>query len=223
MKRSALCALLAALLAAPAVAVGPLAMLAREMVNGIVRQFVENRMNQMLATAGPCGMPIAQPGAMAGLAGMLRGRGGMPAMCRRSLAAYTGLPGTASGLAGAAGSAPMGPPATMRGRADTSTMVGASPEQIAAIEAGAMPSLTDMKLPAWPRKCRNTWPGRPREILPDQARLAERRIQPTWPGPWQRCRIARRSPRPRPMNSARCWNAWPLQCPPPPPSARPAR
>lgn len=70
MKRLALCALLAALLAAPAVAVGPLAMLAKEMIKGIVRQFVENRMNQMLSTAGPCGMPIAQPGAMAGLAGL---------------------------------------------------------------------------------------------------------------------------------------------------------
>lgn len=98
--------LLLTLLCLPAQAVGPLALLGKEIVKGIVRNFVENQMNQMLATAGPCGMPIAQPGALAGMAGLLRGRGGMPGV--------TNLPGGAA-------------------------IPGGIP--------GAMPSLSDMKLP----------------------------------------------------------------------------
>jgi len=79
MKRIAGYFLLVALLSLPAQAVGPLALLAKDLVKGIVRSFIEGQVNQMLASAGPCGLPIAGPGA-AGLAGMLGGRGTMPGL-----------------------------------------------------------------------------------------------------------------------------------------------
>ncbi len=79
MKRIAGYFLLVTLLSLPAQAVGPLAFLAKDLVKSIVRNFVEGQVNQMLASAGPCGLPIAGPGA-AGLAGMLGGRGAMPGL-----------------------------------------------------------------------------------------------------------------------------------------------
>lgn len=79
MKRVAGIFLLLTLLSAPAQAIGPLALLAKDLVKGIVRSFIEGQVNQMLASAGPCGLPIAGPGA-AGLAGMLGGRGAMPGL-----------------------------------------------------------------------------------------------------------------------------------------------
>ena len=103
MKRIAGYFLLVALLSLPAQAVGPLALLAKDLVKGIVRSFIEGQVNQMLASAGPCGLPIAGPGA-AGLAGMLGGRGAMPGL--------GSIPGAGKmPLSGAAGAARGGLPA----------------------------------------------------------------------------------------------------------------
>ena len=103
MKRIAGYFLLLTLLSLPVQAVGPFALLAKDLVKGIVRSFVEGQVNQMLASAGPCGLPIAGPGA-AGLAGMLGGRGGMPGL--------GSIPGAGKmPLSGAAGAARGGFPA----------------------------------------------------------------------------------------------------------------
>lgn len=71
MKRIAGYFLLVALLSLPAQAIGPLAFMAKNLVKGIVKSFVEGQIDKMLSSAGPCGLPIAGPGA-GGLAGMLR-------------------------------------------------------------------------------------------------------------------------------------------------------
>ncbi|MDO8706639.1 MAG: hypothetical protein Q7J84_17015, partial [Sulfuricaulis sp.] len=81
----------------PAQAIGPLAFLAKDLVKGIVRNFVEGQIDKMLANAGPCGLPIAGPGA-SGLTGMLGGRGTMPGV--RSIPGVGKMP-----LKGAAGAA----------------------------------------------------------------------------------------------------------------------
>lgn len=96
MKRIAGYFLLLILLSLSVQAAGPLAFIAKDLVKGIVRGFVEGQLNQMLASAGPCGLPIAGPGA-SGLAGMV-GRGGMPGI--------GSIPGAGSmRLSGAAGMA----------------------------------------------------------------------------------------------------------------------
>jgi len=97
MKRIAGYFLLVILLSLPAQAIGPLAFLAKDLVKNIVRSFVEGQIDKMLASAGPCGLPIAGPGA-GGLAGMLGGRGAMPGL--------SSMPGAGKmPLSGAAGAA----------------------------------------------------------------------------------------------------------------------
>ena len=68
MKRIAGYFLLVTLLSLPAQAIGPLAFMAKDLVKSIVNNFVEGQIDKMLASAGPCGLPIAGPGA-GGLAG----------------------------------------------------------------------------------------------------------------------------------------------------------
>jgi hypothetical protein len=62
MKRIVACVLVVSLLSFPAQAVFPLAFVAKEIVKGIVKDFLESQLNQMLAKAGPCGIPIAGTG-----------------------------------------------------------------------------------------------------------------------------------------------------------------
>lgn len=110
MKRITHCILLVTLFALPAYAAGPLAFLAKDLVTGIVRSFVEGQYHQALATAGPCGTPLAPPGA-AGLAGMWGGRGAMPGV--PSLAGVGGMRAGKSGIPsvpGAAGGGATPPP-----------------------------------------------------------------------------------------------------------------
>src|SRR3989344_589325 len=97
MKRIAVYFLLVTLLSLPAQAIGPLALMAKDLVKGIIKNFVEGQIDKMLASAGPCGLPIAGPGA-GGIAGMLGGRGAMPGV--RSIPGVGKMP-----LKGAAGAA----------------------------------------------------------------------------------------------------------------------
>ena len=62
MKRIAGYFLLVTLLSLPAQAIGPLAFMAKDLVKNIVRNFVEGQIDKMLASAGPCGLPITGPG-----------------------------------------------------------------------------------------------------------------------------------------------------------------
>lgn len=103
MKRIAGYFLLVVLLAPLVQAAGPLAFLAKDLVKGIVRSFLEGQVNQMLATAGPCGLPLTGPGGV-DLAGMLRG-GGMPGVGSMPGAGSMRVPGAggAAGMAGIAG------------------------------------------------------------------------------------------------------------------------
>lgn len=96
MKRIAGYFLLATLLSLPAQAIGPLAFLAKDLVKGIVRSFVEGQIDKMLASAGPCGLPIAGAG---GLAGLLGGRGAMPGL--QSILGAGTMPLLGVGAAGA--------------------------------------------------------------------------------------------------------------------------
>jgi hypothetical protein len=89
MKRATGCVLLVMLVSSPALAVGPFALLAKDIVKSIVRNFVEGQVNQMLATAGPCGTSIAGMGA---LPGMLRG-GAMPSLTGLAGSTMGGVPG----------------------------------------------------------------------------------------------------------------------------------
>ena len=104
MKRIARVFLLVVLLAPLVHAVGPLAFLAKDLVKGIVRNFLEGQVNQMLATAGPCGLPLTGPGG-GNLAGMLRG-GGMPGVGSMPGAGSMRVPG-AGGAAGMLGGGAM--------------------------------------------------------------------------------------------------------------------
>src|SRR3990167_5155763 len=88
------------LLSLPAQAIGPLAFIAKDLVKGIVRSFVEGQIDKMLASAGPCGLPIAGPGA-GGLAGMLGGRGAMPGLSSMRGAGKMPLSGVAGAAKGA--------------------------------------------------------------------------------------------------------------------------
>ena len=132
MKRIAICLLVVALVAPPAQAVGPLAFLAKEIVKSIIKSFVEDQLNQMLATAGPCGLPIPGSGALAGLAGALGGRGGMPGI--PSIPGGGKLP-SLPGITGA----PTGGIPRMPG--------GAAAGQIGAIASGGMQTMDMTTLP----------------------------------------------------------------------------
>lgn len=105
MKRIAGYFLLVILLSLPAQAIGPLAFLAKDLVKGIVRSFVEGQIDKMLASAGPCGLPIAGPGT-GGLAGMLGGRGAMPGVRSLPGAGKMSLSGAAGASKGALPSMP---------------------------------------------------------------------------------------------------------------------
>ena len=105
MKRIAGYFLLVSLLSLPAQAVGPLAFMAKDLVKGIVRSFVEGQINQMLTTTGPCGMQIARPGTT-GLTGMLGGRGAMPDLQSIPGAGKIPLSGTTGAAKGALSSIP---------------------------------------------------------------------------------------------------------------------
>ncbi|MEK7223502.1 MAG: hypothetical protein AAB156_04430 [Pseudomonadota bacterium] len=105
MKRIAGYFLLLTLLSLPAQAIGPYAFLAKELVKGIVRSFVEGQIDKMLASAGPCGLPIAGPGA-GGLAGMLGGRGAIPGLSSMPGAGKMSLSGAAGAARGALPSMP---------------------------------------------------------------------------------------------------------------------
>jgi hypothetical protein len=63
MKRIAGYFLLVTMLSLPAQAIGPLAFMAKDLVKGIVRNFVEGQIDKMLTSTGPCGLPVAGPGA----------------------------------------------------------------------------------------------------------------------------------------------------------------
>jgi hypothetical protein len=105
MKRIAGYFLWVILLSLPAQAIGPLAFMAKDLVKGIVRSFVEGQIDKMLASAGPCGLPIAGPGA-AGLTGMLGGRGAMPGLSSMRGAGKMPLSGAAGAARGALPSMP---------------------------------------------------------------------------------------------------------------------
>ena len=130
MKRIAGCFLLMMLLAVPAQAVGPLAFMAKDLVQGIVRSFVEGQINQMLATTGPCGMQIERPG-VAGLSGILGERGAMPSL--RSIPGAGKMPG--SGVAGTAKGALSSIPGAGGGMAIPPGMDGMMKEQMAQAQA----------------------------------------------------------------------------------------
>jgi len=118
------------LLSLPAQATGPLAFLAKDLVKGIVRSFVEGQIDKMLASAGPCGLPIAGPGA-GGLAGMLGGRGAMPGLSSMRGAGKMPL----SGAAGAAKGTLPSMPGVGGGMAIPPGMEGMMKEQMAQAQA----------------------------------------------------------------------------------------
>lgn len=96
MKRIAACLLLLTLFSFPAQAIGPLALMGKDLVKSIVQNFVEGQIDKMLASGGPCGLPVGGPG-MSGLANMARGRGGMPGtsaagMAKGTLPSMAGMP-----------------------------------------------------------------------------------------------------------------------------------
>jgi hypothetical protein len=130
MKRIAGYFLLVIMLSLPAQAIGPLAFLAKDLVKGIVRSFVEGQIDKMLASAGPCGLPIAGPGA-GGLAGMLGGRGAMPGLSSMPGAGKMSL----SGAAGAARGALPSMPGMGGGVAIPPGMEGMMKEQMAQAQA----------------------------------------------------------------------------------------
>ena len=130
MKRIAGYFLLVILLSLPAQAIGPLAFLAKDLVKDIVRSFVEGQIDKMLASAGPCGLPITGPGA-GGLAGMLGGRGAMPGLSSMPGAGKMSL----SGAAGAARGALPSMPGMGGGAAIPPGMEGMMKEQMAQAQA----------------------------------------------------------------------------------------
>ena len=130
MKRIAGYFLWVTLLSLPAQAIGPLAFIAKDLVKGIVRSFVEGQIDKMLASAGPCGLPIAGPGA-GGLAGMLGGRGAMPGLSSMRGAGKMPL----SGAAGAAKGTLPSMPGVGGGMAIPPGMEGMMKEQMAQAQA----------------------------------------------------------------------------------------
>ena len=130
MKRIAGYFLLVILLSLPAQAIGPLAFIAKDLVKGIVRSFVEGQIDKMLASAGPCGLPIAGPGA-GGLTGMLSGHGAMPGI--RSIPGAGKM--SLSGAAGAARGTLPSMPGMGGGMAIPSGMEGMMKDQMAQAQA----------------------------------------------------------------------------------------
>ena len=136
MRRLTKCFLLLALLCLPAQAVGPLAFLAKEIVKSIVKSFVEDQINQMLATAGPCGLPMPGTGALTELVGALGGRS-VP-----SLPALSGM----SSVAGAARGAIPAVPGALAGGVP-GTPAGAVARQLGAGAAAGMQTMDISALP----------------------------------------------------------------------------
>ncbi len=130
MKRIAGYFLLVILLSLPAQAIGPLAFLAKDLVKGIVKNFVEGQIDKMLASAGPCGLPIAGPGGTS-ITGMLGGRGAMPGL--RSIPGAGKMP--PSGVAGAAKGALPSMPGMGGGMAIPPGMEGMMKDQMAQAQA----------------------------------------------------------------------------------------
>jgi hypothetical protein len=146
MKRIAGSVLLLALLSFPAQAVFPLAFLAKEIVKGIVKDFLESQLNQMLAKAGPCGIPIADTGSLTSLAGMLTGRGG--GMGGFSSLAGMGAMPAIPGIGAAAKGALPDVPGLTGGRAALANVpTGAIPPEMAAM-LGGMPGRGGAAMPA---------------------------------------------------------------------------
>lgn len=130
MKRIAGYFLWVTLLSLPAQAIGPLAFMAKDLVKGIVKNFVDGQVNKMLTSTGPCGLPIAGPGA-AGLAGMLGGRGAMPGLSSMRGAGKMPL----SGVAGAAKGTLPSMPGVGGGMAMPPGMEGMMKDQMAQAQA----------------------------------------------------------------------------------------
>ena len=130
MKRIAGYFLLVTLLSLPAQAIGPLAFLAKDLVKGIVKNFVEGQIDKMLASAGPCGLPITGPGGSS-IAGMLSGHGAMPGL--RSIPGGGKMP--LSGAAGAAKGALPSMPGMGGGMAMPPGMEGMMKDQMAQAQA----------------------------------------------------------------------------------------
>lgn len=130
MKRIAGYFLLVILISLPAQAIGPLAFMAKDLVKGIVKNFVDGQVDKMLSSAGPCGLPIAGPGA-GGLAGMLGGRGTMPGLSSMRGADKM----TLSGAAGAAKGALPSMPGVGGGMAMPPGMEGMMKDQMAQAQA----------------------------------------------------------------------------------------
>jgi hypothetical protein len=122
--------LLVILLSLPAQAIGPLAFMAKDLVKGIVRNFVEGQIDKMLSSAGPCGLPIAGPGA-GEIAGMLGAGGAMPGL--RSMPGGGKMP--LSGAAGAAKGALPSMPGMSGGMAIPPGMEGMMKDQMAQAQA----------------------------------------------------------------------------------------
>ena len=148
MKRIAGWVLLLALLSFPAQAVLPLAFFAKEIVKSIVKDFLESQLNQMLAKAGPCGIPIADAGGLASLAGMLTGRGGgiggLP-----SIPGIGGMPAIPGIGAAAKGALPGVPGLTGGGAALANLPMGAMNPEMAALMSrmGGMPGMGAAGMP----------------------------------------------------------------------------
>ncbi|MCR4302744.1 MAG: hypothetical protein NUV63_00765, partial [Gallionella sp.] len=130
MKRIAGYFLLVILLSLPVQAVGPLAFLAKDLVKSIVKSFVEGQIDKMLASAGPCGLPITGPGGTS-IAGMLSGRGAMPGLQSIPGGGKTPL----SGVAGAAQGAFPSMPGMGGGMAMPPGMEGLMKDQMAQAQA----------------------------------------------------------------------------------------
>jgi hypothetical protein len=130
MKRIAGYFLLVILLSLPAQAIGPLAFMAKDLVKGIVKNFVDGQVNKMLTSTGPCGLPIAGPDA-GGLAGILGGRGAMPGV--RSITGAGAM--TRPGVAGAAKGALPSMPGVGGGMAIPPGMEGMMKDQMAQAQA----------------------------------------------------------------------------------------
>ena len=130
MKRIAACFLLLTMLSLPAQAIGPLAFLAKDLVKSIVKNFVEGQIDKMLASAGPCGLPITGPGGSS-IAGMLSGHGAMPGL--RSIPGGGKMP--LSGAAGATQGALPAMPGMSGGMAMPPGMDGMMKEQMAQAQA----------------------------------------------------------------------------------------
>ena len=133
MKRRAVWALLIVTLVLPAQAQAPVVFLAREIVKGIIKSFVQDRLMSMLSTMGPCGTPLGPTGGLATLAGLLGGGGGGGIPGLGAMSGMPGIPGMSampdlSALAGAG---------SLQGLGAAGSIVGAASgaAQIAGVQA----------------------------------------------------------------------------------------